>query len=303
MEAGGHAERSIFARVFVCRHAYLFLAPAYVPFVVFVLWPLLHGIFLSFFDVGLRERTWVGLDNYVRLLHDESFRYAIRNTCFFVLIVVPTVWLTSLVISVLVFPLGRFARSFFRFAFYLPVVASGVCLAMVWLWIYNSHYGLLNYITDSVFDVKFHWLGHPATALPSLAVVVISWTLGQPIIIFLAALGGIPPEVNEAAMIDGAGPFRRFWHITLPLLRPASLFVLVTQTIGVFQVFVVVLLLTVNGGPAHATRTIVYGMYETAFMPPYDFDYAAAQGVVLLVFLSFVAAVQFRLLGRETKWN
>ena len=131
--------------------------------------------------------------------------------------------------------------------------------------------------------------------------VVISWSLGQPIIIFLAALGGISPELYEAARIDGAGPLRRFWHVTLPMLRPASLFVLVTQTIGVFQVFVVVLLLTVNGGPAHGTRTIVYGMYETAFTPMYDFDYAAAQGSVLLVALGTIAILQFRLLGRETR--
>ena len=105
--------------------------------------------------------------------------------------------------------------------------------------------------------------------------------------------------MDEAA--DGAGPLRRFWHVTLPMLRPASLFVLVTQTIGVFQVFVVVLLLTVNGGPAHGTRTIVYGMYETAFTPMYDFDYAAAQGSVLLVALGTIAILQFRLLGRETR--
>jgi len=157
------------------RHAYLFLLPAYLPFVLFILWPLLHGLYLSFFDVGLQKKTWIGLDNYLRLFHDEWFRYAIRNTCFFVVIVVPIVWLTSLVISLLVFPLGRLAQSFFRFAFYVPVVAGGVCLAMVWLWIFNYSYGLLNYITSSTLGVQVNWLGQMETALPSLAVVVISF--------------------------------------------------------------------------------------------------------------------------------
>ncbi len=283
------------------RGGWIFLLPAGVPFVAFVLWPLIHGVALGFFDVQLSETRFIGFDNYRRLLDDETFWAAVGNTCGFVVLVVPTVWVLSLGISALVYPMGGFARSFFRFAFYIPVVAGGVCLAMVWMWIFDQQYGLLNYVTGTVLGVEVDWLGRTDTALASLAVVVISWSLGQPIIIFLAALGGIPPELHEAARIDGAGPLRRFWHVTLPLLRPASLFVLVTQTIGVFQVFVVVLLLTVNGGPAHSTRTIVYGMYETAFTPMYDFDYAAAQGSVLLVALGAIAIVQFRLLGRRTR--
>ena len=283
------------------RGGWMFLLPAGIPFVAFVLWPLIHGVALGFFDVQLRETRFIGLENYHRLIGDETFWAAVKNTCGFVVLVVPTVWVLSLGVSAVVFPMGRWARSFFRFAFYVPVVAGGVCLAMVWLWIFDQRYGLLNHVTGSLLGLEIDWLGRTDTALPSLAVVVISWSLGQPIIIFLAALGGIPPELYEAARIDGAGPLRRFWHVTLPLLRPASLFVLVTQTIGVFQVFVVVLLLTVNGGPAHGTRTIVYGMYETAFTPMYDFDYAAAQGSVLLVALGTIAIVQFRLLGRKTR--
>jgi multiple sugar transport system permease protein len=279
---------------------WLFLLPAGIPFAAFVVWPLVHGVALSFFDVQLRGTEFIGWENYRRLLDDETFWSAVKNTCKFVLLVVPIVWGLSLGISALVYPMGRFARAFFRFAFYVPVVAGGVCLAMVWMWIFNGQYGLLNYLTGELLGVEADWLGRTDTALPSLAAVVVTWSLGQPIIIFLAALGGIPPELHEAARIDGAGAIRRFWHVTLPLLRPASLFVLVTQTIGVFQVFVVILLLTVNGGPANATRTVVYGMYETAFTPMYDFDYAAAQGSLLLVALGTIAVVQFRLLGRQT---
>ncbi|MFP6767628.1 MAG: sugar ABC transporter permease, partial [Planctomycetaceae bacterium] len=239
--------------------SWLFLLPAGIPFAAFVVWPLVHGVALSFFDVQLRGTEFIGWENYRRLLDDETFWSAVKNTCKFVLLVVPIVWGLSLGISALVYPMGRFARAFFRFAFYVPVVAGGVCLAMVWMWIFNGQYGLLNYLTGELLGVEADWLGRTDTALPSLAAVVVTWSLGQPIIIFLAALGGIPPELHEAARIDGAGAIRRFWHVTLPLLRPASLFVLVTQTIGVFQVFVVILLLTVNGGPANATRTVVYG--------------------------------------------
>ena len=130
--------------------------------------------------------------------------------------------------------------------------------------------------------------------------MVISWSLGQPFILFLASLGGIPEELYDAAKIDGANSWSIFWRITFPLLRPTTLFVFVTQTIAVFQVFVVVLLMT-QGGPANATQSIVYRIYEHAFIF-YKFGYAAAMGVVLLFIVSLIAIGQFRLLGREVQY-
>jgi multiple sugar transport system permease protein len=147
---------------------------------------------------------------------------------------------------------------------------------------------------------RIAWLANTKTALPALAVVVLSWVLGQPIVLFIAAMGGIPEELYDAARIDGAGAWQEFWRVTLPLLRPTMLFLLVTQTLGVFQVFVVVLLLT-RGGPAYATQTIVYSMYQTAFQF-WDFGYAAAMGVVLLILVSIIAVVQFRFLGQEVEY-
>jgi multiple sugar transport system permease protein len=182
----------------------------------------------------------------------------------------------------------------------LPVVASGVVLSMVWLYIYHPTYGLLNYLLSLVGVSPIPWLGTTETALPSLAAVVISWTIGQPLIIFLAGLGGIPQDLYDAASIDGADGWQQFWKVTLPLLVPTTLFVLVTQTINVFQVFVVVLLMT-KGGPVNSTQTIVYRIWETAFTF-FKFGYASAMGVVLLVLVSVVAVVQFRLLGREVEY-
>jgi multiple sugar transport system permease protein len=171
---------------------------------------------------------------------------------------------------------------------------------MVWLYIYNPTYGLLNYLLSQVGIGRVEWLGRTETALPSLALVVVSWTIGQPLILFLAGLAGIPQDLYDAAMIDGAGGWAKFWHVTLPLLKPTTLFVLVTQTIGVFQVFVVVLLMT-RGGPVNATQTIVYRIYETAFTF-FQFGYASAMGAVLLLIVGLVAIAQFKLLGQEVEY-
>lgn len=283
------------------RWAYLFLAPAYLVFAVFVLYPLAQGLYLSFFEVGLsQQRTFVGLANFTRLAGDRAFRLALLNTGLFVLGVVPVSLALSLGIALLVFPLPNRVQAFFRLAFYLPGVASGVVLSLVWLWIFQPTYGLLNYLLSTVGVPRVAWLGSTEWALPSLGVVVLSWILGQPVILFIAGLGAIPPELTEAAQIDGAGPAVRLWRLILPLLRPTLLFVLLTQTIAVMQTVVVVILMT-RGGPDNATQTLVYRIYETAF-DFYQFGYASAMGVVLLAAAAVVTAVQFRLLGQEVEY-
>jgi multiple sugar transport system permease protein len=287
-------------RLWAARWAYLFLLPAMVPFVLFILWPMVEGLRLSFYDAQLVSREWVGLDNFVALARDHAFRKAVLNTIYFVLGVVPATVAISLFLAVVVSPLKSVTQSFFRMAFYLPVVAAGVVLSMVWLYIYNPTYGLLNYLLGVVGLPRVAWLGTTETALPSLAVVVASWTIGQPLIIFLAGLAGIPQDLYDAASIDGAGAWHKFWRVTLPLLMPTMLFVLVTQTINVFQVFVVVLLMT-RGGPFNATQTIVYRIWETAFSF-FQFGYASAMGVVLILLVSIVAVIQFKLLGREVEY-
>ena len=292
--------RTLPKRLWAARWAYLFLLPALVPFFLFILLPLLQGLDLSLYDAGLATRQWIGLGNFQDLAQDEVFRQAILNTIYFVVGVVPVTVALSLLLAVIVFPLRRSAQSFFRLAFYLPVVAAGVVLSIVWLYIYNPTYGLLNYLLSVVGIGRVEWLGRTETALPALGIVVVSWTIGQPLILFLAGLAGIPQDLYDAASIDGAGGWARFWYVTLPLLKPTTLFNLVTQTIGVFQVFVVVLLMT-RGGPINATQTIVYRIYETAFTF-FKFGYASAMGVVLLLLVGLVAVAQFRLLGQEVEY-
>ncbi len=280
------------------RAAYLFLAPAMLAYAVFQLYPLAQGLWLSLFQAGLTpERTFVGLRNFERLAVDERFRRALINTAFLVGGLVPLALTLSLGIALLVQPLAKRAQAFFRLAFYLPGVAGGVVLAMVWLWILNPTYGLLNSLLGAFGVRPVAWLGTTEWALPSLGMVVLTWILGQPIILFVAGLDSIPPELPEAARLDGAGPWALFRRVTLPMLRPTLLFVLVTQTIGAMQVFVVVHVMT-RGGPANATQTIVYRIYETAF-DFYEYGYASAMAVVLLALIAVVAVVQFRLLGQE----
>jgi multiple sugar transport system permease protein len=292
--------RTLPRQIWKARWAYLFLLPAMIPFFAFVLLPLLQGLLLSFYDVELAQRQWAGLANFRELARDEAFRQSVLNTIYFVIGVVPVTVALALLLAVIVHPLTRTLQSFFRLAFYLPVVAAGVVLSMVWLYLYNPTYGLFNYLLGLVGIPRIEWLGRTETALPALALVVVSWTIGQPLILFLAGLAGIPQDLYDAAMIDGAGGWAKFWFVSLPLLKPTTLFVLVTQTIGVFQVFVVVLLMT-RGGPANATQTIVFRIYETAFSF-FRFGYASAMGVVLLLVVGLVAIFQFRLLGQEVDY-
>jgi multiple sugar transport system permease protein len=292
---------SALRQVYQAGWGYFFVAPAALLFLVFILYPLAQGLYLSFFKAGLSPvRTFVGLDNFRRLFGDPGFIRAVLNTLAFVLGVVPLALVLSLGTAVLIFPLSNRVQSFYRLAFYLPGVASGVVLSLVWLWIYQPTYGLLNYVLGLAGVPRVAWLGEPQWALPALGLVVLSWILGQPVILFLAGLGAISPELSEAASIDGAGAWTQLRRITLPLLKPTVLFVLLTQTIAVMQTVVVVIVMT-RGGPANATQTIVYRIYETAF-DFYQFGYASAMGVVLLALVGVITAIQFRLLGQEVEF-
>lgn len=289
---------SFLTRLYEGRWGFFFAAPAILLFCVFILFPLVQGLTLSFFDASLSpERKYVGLANFQRLAADPAFLQALKNTGALVLGVAPLSTILGLSIALVVFPLSQRAQSFFRLAFYLPGVASGVVLALVWLWIYQPTYGLLNHVLGMFGGPRIAWLGSAEWALPSLGLVVLTWILGQPVLLLLAGLGGISSELMEAAHLDGAGPVARLWRITLPLLRPTLLFVLVTQTIAVMQTVVVVIVMT-HGGPANATQTLVYRIYETAF-DFYQFGYASAMGTVLFLFAGAITLVQFRLLGRE----
>lgn len=274
------------------RYGYFFIAPWYLVFTAFLLIPVLAAIALAFFDTNYIHFNWVGLGNFQDLAQDSGFRRAVTNTLTYVVVVVPLTVVLSLVVSLLVFPLGQKMQTFFRGAFYLPAVAGGVVLSLVWIWIFNPAFGLLNYLFVQVGLEPVLWLATSKTALWSVVIVVLTYTIGQPIILFIAGLGSIPTEIYDAALVDGATRWKRTWYVTLPLLRPVFMFVLTTSTIGVFQIWETIYMLT-GGGPAKSSTSIVYMIYETGFLTS-RYGLASAMGVVLMFIVVIITVVQLR---------
>jgi multiple sugar transport system permease protein len=292
--------RRLLREIWRNRWAYLFLLPFYSFFTLFFLVPLFQNLTSSLHRVGIRSSTFIGLENFERLAADPTFAKAVFNTVVLVAALVPIVMVVGIGIAAIARPLSTRWQSYFRLAFYLPVVASAVVLTVVWKWILNPIYGLLNFVLGLFGIEPIVWLGSTEWALIAVLIVVASFSIGTPIILFMAGLNAIPHELYEAANIDGASPWQEFRHISLPLLRPTTAFVLIVTTIGTFQVFVVIQLLT-RGGPANATQTIVYRIWETAFTLS-DFGYAAAMSVVLLAIAFIIALVQMRLVSRDVAY-
>jgi len=276
------------------RSGYLFIAPGYLAFLAFMLIPIVFAIGLSFYKASfaLDQRQFVGLDQYARLFHDRVFLKALFNTIKYVVVVVPITVSLSLLIALLVHPRGMRAQSFYRGAFYLPGIAGGIILSVVWLWIFNPTYGLLNYLLSLVGIDPILWLASTKTSFWAVCLVVLTYTIGQPIILLLAGLASLNPDLQDASVVDGANKWQRTWFVTLPLMRPVILFVIATQTIGVFQIWETIYMLT-QGGPSNSSTSLVFLIYQTAFIAG-RYGKASAIGVILLVLVSVATFAQLR---------
>ena len=283
------------------RNAYLFLAPFAVFFGAFTILPIVLTILISFQDVGIRSSTWVGLKNFVDLTDDRVFRAAVINSLAVTAVVVPIATALSLGLAAVATTLSTRWQSLARGGFYLPAVASALVLTMVWLWILHPVHGVLNYAIAPLGIGPVEWLGRSNTALWSVMLVVLSFSLGQPVILFIAALNGIPREIYEAARLDGASAFREFIRISVPLVRPVLALVVIILTLGTFQIFVVVKIMTL-GGPANATQTLVFRVWQLAFTRG-DFGAAASIAVVLLVVGLGIALVQMKLISSDVTYT
>lgn len=280
--------------------AYLFLSPILIIFGYFVLYPMFKGIYISFFDYSLRKFDFIGLENYKSLLSDEIFMKSLINTLVIVLGTVPVVIVLSLFISLVIYKKNPFLRSLFRGIFYLPAVSSIVSITVVWGWILHPNYGILNYLTSLFGAAPQTWLGNQKYALISIIVVLITLSVGQPIILYVASLGNIPTSYLEAAEIDGATSWQMFRKITWPLLMPTTLYIVIISTINSFQTFAIIQLLT-SGGPAYATSTIMYLVYERAFTLN-KYGLASAMGVILAVIIMMISIVQYKFFGEEVDY-
>ncbi|WP_202079259.1 carbohydrate ABC transporter permease [Caldalkalibacillus salinus] len=274
------------------KAAYLFLMPKLLFFTVFMLIPILWSFVLSFQEFGVFETTWVGFKNYVDVFESPLFRTSLWNTFLYTVVTVPAFVITALIIATMIHPLGKLSQSFFRSAFYLPTVTSMVIIAMVWRWMYNYRFGLFNYVLGWFGIESIDWLNQTATALPALMIMSILIPPGAGIIIYLAAMNNISPTLYEAAKIDGASPFQRWWRITVPLIKPTTLYLVILSTIGSFQVFTQIIMMT-GGGPGNATETIVHVIYKTAFRD-FNFGLASAQSVILFFIIMIFAIFQYR---------
>jgi multiple sugar transport system permease protein len=281
------------------RAAWLFLAPAILLLAVFFVLPVGAGLLLSLTDFDIYAigspgvARFVGLDNYLRLMRDETFWTALWNTLKFVLIGGPLSIAVSLGAALLLNAKLVKMRGFFRTVYFAPVVTTLVSVAIVWRYLYHPKYGLLNFLLGFVGVEPIDWLGDPRWAMPAIILLAVWKNFGYNMLIFVAGLQTIPENQYEAAAIDGAGAGQRFLHVTVPGLAPTFLFVSVTTMIGFFQLFAEPYVMT-QGGPLGATRSLVLFMYEEGFRW-WRMGMAAAVAGVLLVITLAGALIQMKL--------
>ena len=281
--------------------AYLFLAPFLLFFVMFVLYPMFMCVRTSFYDAtsGMdREDIFIGFENYKMLLQDEVFWVALKNTLVIVFVSVPVTCAFSLWVASAISRMPVVATSAFRCIFYLPVVTGSVAVTMVWKWMFNNYYGVLNYLGNQtgLLDENINWLGDPKYALGCIIMILLTTSVGQPIVLYVSALDNVDKSLVEAAEVDGATRMQTFWRIKWPQIMPTTLYILVITTINSFQCFALIQLLT-SGGPNNSTMTIMYYIYYNAFKL-YKYGYGNAMGVILAIIIALLSALQFKA-GKE----
>ena len=278
--------------------AYSFIAPNFIGFCVFTLVPMVFAIALAFCSWdGRHAIQFIGLDNFIKLFTtDKIFHAALKNTIVYVIGTVPLTLVCSLAMAVLLNQNVKL-RNFFRTVAFFPYVASLVAVAAVWNMIFNPSMGPINMILNQFFHGAVEdlprWAAGKDTAMITVILFSVWKNMGYYMVIYLAGLQGCNPDLNEAAELDGANRWQQFWHITLPQLRPTTFFVVIMLTISGFKVYDQMYMIT-QGGPGTATMTLVYYIYNVAFVNTPKYGYASAISMVLFVLVLIVTIVQFR---------
>ena len=280
---------------------YVFIAAAVIVFCVFTVYPLINAVIISLQKYNPIQSTWVGPENFLNLFKDKLFFKAIRNTLIYTIGTVPVNIVLSFVLAVLILPFKRKTQTVFKALYYLPAVASGVSLSVVWLWIYSSlPSGLLNRIIAFFGFESQNWLGQSKTAM--FALILMSWlsSHGANVIIYIAALQGIPKDHFEAAELDGANFLQKLRYIAVPAVKPTTLFLFVTGIIKTFQVFQNAYLMT-GGGPDNNTTMVGLLIFNNAFKYS-EYGKACAQALVLSLVIGLVTLTQFKLMGDDVEY-
>ena len=280
---------------------YLFMLPSLIFFIGFVVAPMIICIGYSFTDANMNSKTvattFVGLKNFIDLWQDETFLLALKNTFLIVLVSVPAVCMFSLWVGSAIYHLKGPVLSAFRCIFYLPVVTGSVAVTVVWKWMYDNYTGILNYVLKGagLIEQNINFLGDERFALWCIILILFTTSVGQPIVLYVSALGNVDTTLIEAAQVDGANDIQVFWKVKWPQMMPTTLYILVITTINSFQCFALIQLLTQGGS---GTNTVMYYIYFTAFKLTEQrghFGYANAMGVVLAIFIGLLSALQFKL--------
>lgn len=285
--------------------SYAFIFPSLLTFSLFTLIPVIWSFIISFQEFSLvRGGSWVDpwYQNYVDAFTQQRgiFLIAIRNTLYYTVFTVTAAIFFGLILASLIQPLGNWLKNFFRAAYYLPAVTSALIVGMTWRYIFNAQWGFANWLLGLVGVEPIRWLSDPRIALGSITLSAVLTMPATAVVLFSAAMGSVPKEYYEAAELDGAGPIRRWWSITLPLIKSTTLYLLVLYTIASFEVFDRVYAM-VPSGVANSTQMIVTQIYNNAFKS-FDFGVASAQAFVLFLMVAVVAVVQFRALRSDVEY-
>lgn len=264
-------------------------------FSIFVIYPIYKAFAGSLHNWNplIDQYDFVGFDNFKNVLSNQLFWSSISNTFVFAFFSVVFRIIIGLGLAMLLYSKLAKYKTFFRGMFYMPTITPLVAVSFVWMWLYNPQFGLIN----KIFDLDINWLKDPNWALPAIIIMTIWKDFGYATVIFLGGLMGLPEEVFEAANIDGASRWNRFYHITWPLLKPTTLFVIITSLISYLQAYVQILIMT-EGGPGTSTYVISYLIFDEAFVK-YNFGVASAMAIILFIMIGILTAIMFKLTGEN----
>lgn len=280
---------------------YLFIGVAMIIFIMFTLYPVISAVITSLQKYKPFGSEWVALNNYVDAMKSSLFWKSIKNTVLYTIIVVPCSLLISFIISIMILPFSRKLQSVFKALYYLPGIASGVAIAVVWLWLYDSSpSGIFNRILGIFGAASQNWLSSSKTAMLSLILMALLSSHGSNIIIYMAALHGIDNTYFEAAEINGATFLQKVRYIVFPLCKPTTLFLLVTGIIGSFQVFMNAYMMT-GGGPDNNTTMIGLLIFNNAFTYG-KYGLACAQAIILALVIGLLTMLQFKVMGDDIEY-